>query len=367
MNQQQSPLISALERLSRWLETNAPAIAQAFQPGLTRKQIEAQIQALPFRLPEEVCQFYQWRNGGAIEVTAEGHSYHQAIELLPIHRLLSLEEAIAEYTTFCQIYEDRVDDYYYLPLFADSANYYVAKGSIELKATAEIFRAGIFADELSLEFNCLADMMAAIVECLETGAYYTEDGNYLNWNNAREKQVWLRYQPQRAANVDRLLNHQVQHLSEQELQQACFDLAISQHPQALSFFAQKLEESQAEYQRFRVITDGDQTASTLAKKIEAIDSRVALFNSRWRLLQSIRMIDSIEAIRYLFDLFKSGSAELQRAIIAELNQNVGDRNVVYEAGQQDPEVIDRLRQILQQSPGNQDIEMLLGRLENRLT
>lgn len=199
----QSPLISALERLQNWLEINAPAIAQSLQPGLTREQIEIQLQALPFRPPEEVYQFFQWRNGSSIEVTAEGNSYQTSIELLPIHRLLSLEEAIEEYTTLCEIYSDRADNNHYLPLLADAANYYLVKGD-NISTTAAIFRSDVYSDELCLEFDSFANFIQAIAECFETGAYYFEPVPWLGWDNARAKQVWLKYQPQRAANLDRL-------------------------------------------------------------------------------------------------------------------------------------------------------------------
>lgn len=356
-----SPLISALERLQNWLEINAPAIAQSLQPGLTREQIETQLQALPFRPPEEVYQFYQWRNGSSIEVTAEGNSYQTSIELLPIHRLLSLEEAIEERNLCCQISgENYGDDDHWLPLFADGGEYFLAKGNAE-SATATICYSDTVSGELVLEFNSLADFIQAIAECFETGAYHFESVG-LNWNNAREKQAWLKYQPQRAENIDRLLQNQ--DLSEQELQQACFDLAISQHPQALSFFAQKLEGVQAAHERLCAISNSSQ--STLTEKVEAIESLSAIPDSKFRPLDSIRRIDSVEAIRYLFDLFKSSDLQGQQAIIMQLNQNIGDRNVVYEAGQQDPEMIDRLRQLSQQFPENEEIERLLKRLENRL-
>lgn len=363
---QQPPLISALERLFRWLEINASSFAQSFQPGLAREQIETQVKDLPFCPSEEVYQFYQWRNGGSIQVTVQGNSYATSIELLPIHRLLSLEEAIDEYRVFCEIYADRANNYHYLPLFADSANYYLAKGDIEPKATAAICYAGMFADQLELRFNDLSDLIGAIAECFEAGAYYFQGGAFFDWNNAREKQIWLKHQPQRAANVESLLNNQIQHFSRQELQQACSDLAISQHPKALSFFVQKYEETQAADERLRTIEEANQTELTLAEKLEAIESPPRVPSLEFRPLESIRMIDSIEAILYLFHLLKTGNATLQRKIIMQLNQLFGNRNIIYEAGQQDPEAIDRLRQMLQEFPGNEYVERLLERLESRL-
>lgn len=357
-----SPLISALERLQNWLEINAPAIAQSLQPGLTRAQIETQLQALPFRPPEEVYQFFQWRNGSSIEVTVEGNSYQTSVELLPIHRLLSLEEAIAGYTTFCEFYRGRAGDNHYLPLFAHGLSYYLAR--CDNSSTAAIFYSSIFCNRFWFEFNSLTDLIQAIAECLETGAYYFEPVPRLDWNSAKEKQIRLKYQPHRAANLDRLLQNQ--DLSEHELQEACFDLAVSQHPQALSFFVQKYEEAQAEYERLRAINEANQAELTLAEKAEAIESLSRIPSLKFMSLVWIIRIDSIEAIRYLFDLFKSSDLQGKQEIMMQLNQNISHRDVVYEAGQQDPEMIDCLRQLVQQFPQDPNMKLLLERLENPL-
>lgn len=374
---QQSPLASALDRLIRWLEANAPAIAQGLQPGLTRAQIEAQVQHLPFRLPEEVYQFYQWRNGGSIESTCGSSSHRVPIRLLYSYQLLSLEEAIAERSFACEIYcevcedeEDEASDpHHWLPLFADEGNYYVVKGDTESQATAAIFHSDSYSDELELEFDSLATLISAIAECFETGAYYFENTAWLRCDRVREKQVWLKYQPQRTANSVSVLDEQIHHLSEKEWQQACFDLAESQHPQALAFFAQKLEDTEAEYQRCYNLFLGDPKASTLAEKRAAMETVGSMSQSRSRLIQLIRTIDTSEAIHYLFAyLLKSDDAETQNNIIMQLNQWTGN-TLVYEVGRQYPEVIDRLRNLLQQATEDQEhtaqrVQKLLERLEN---
>lgn len=82
MNTQNTSLISVLERITSWFQANKPNIIQALQPGLSREQIEAQVQVLPFRLPEEVYQLYQWRNGSS--------SGNAPVDLMPQYRILSL-------------------------------------------------------------------------------------------------------------------------------------------------------------------------------------------------------------------------------------------------------------------------------------
>ena len=86
-------LSQALERIWNWFQVNAPAMLTFLQPGITYGHIDAQ-QDLPFRLPEEVYQLYQWHNGSSAE---------QYIEFLPHYRFLSLEEAIAQYQMTVEI------------------------------------------------------------------------------------------------------------------------------------------------------------------------------------------------------------------------------------------------------------------------
>jgi hypothetical protein len=51
------------ERLLALLQSDFPWDAEHFQPGLSREEIEEKISELPFSLPEEVYELYQWRNG----------------------------------------------------------------------------------------------------------------------------------------------------------------------------------------------------------------------------------------------------------------------------------------------------------------
>jgi hypothetical protein len=58
-----STLTDALERILNWLRANYPEAASSLQPGLSYDEIEAKIADLPFCLPQEVYELYQWRNG----------------------------------------------------------------------------------------------------------------------------------------------------------------------------------------------------------------------------------------------------------------------------------------------------------------
>lgn len=56
-------LIDTLNKIMNWLEKNQPEYAASFLPGLKYKEIQAAEEKLGFKLPEEVYELYQWRNG----------------------------------------------------------------------------------------------------------------------------------------------------------------------------------------------------------------------------------------------------------------------------------------------------------------
>ncbi|MGB3759973.1 MAG: SMI1/KNR4 family protein [Rivularia sp. (in: cyanobacteria)] len=58
-----SLLTESLEQILIQLEQKDPEIASSLQPGLTREEIDQIANDLPFKLPEEVYELYQWQNG----------------------------------------------------------------------------------------------------------------------------------------------------------------------------------------------------------------------------------------------------------------------------------------------------------------
>lgn len=319
MNTQNTSLIQVLERILCWFQANKPNIAQSLQPGLSREQIEAQVQVLPFRLPEEVYQLYQWRNGS---------SGNAPVEFMPQYRILSLEEAIAErklsYEIYLEVYEDLaqdidLDDGYWLPLFAEDSNYYVVKGETESQATAPIFHRCHMECELDLRLHNLTDMMLVIAECFETGVYYFFDNyNYLcrDIDYSLEGQIWLKYQPHQTNNITAILNNQSQHLSFKELIRAYSDLVGMKHPQVLSVLSQALENPE-------------------------LNSSL-----RFHLISDICSINDAEAIQYLLNLLKQGDSDVQYTIIDRLVDTLKNKELI-----RDSDAVDVVIQMVQKPGG----------------
>jgi len=332
-------LSQALEQIWNWFQVNASAMLTFLQPGLTRGQIDAQVQDLPFRLPEEVYQLYQWHNRSSAE---------QYIEFLPQYRFLSLEEAIAQYQFTVEIWRDVsetenwqdgwVRPEVWFPVFAEDGNFYVVEGQSQPRATAPIIHFSEYGIT-ALVFNSLTDMMLAIAECLKIGAYFFPQpayGNtylYLDKDDTREAQILLKYQPQRAANVEAILNRQAEDLSPETWQQAYYDLVAIQHPQALSFLVEAIQ-------------NPDLTDSSL----------------RFQIINLIGYLRNPQAVQYLLNLLQYGDWDTQNEAIRALVWTVQDKELIREL--REPQVVDVVVQLQRETFGAiwKDVAMLLGML-----
>lgn len=83
----EEPIEGLLERFQRILETNAPSVANALQPGLSETQITALEAQGGFKLSEDLRATYRWHNG----MSTNGY-----LDLIPGHRFLPLEEIVSE-------------------------------------------------------------------------------------------------------------------------------------------------------------------------------------------------------------------------------------------------------------------------------
>ncbi|OYD98753.1 hypothetical protein CDG77_04670 [Nostoc sp. 'Peltigera membranacea cyanobiont' 213] len=100
-----SLLTDALDRILNWFQQNKPSYAFSLQPGLAYEEIEEKVKNLPFTLPREVYELYQWRNGMRI---CKGEKIAQFFHG---YTFLSLEDAIDEYNQLIGLCDDPELDY----------------------------------------------------------------------------------------------------------------------------------------------------------------------------------------------------------------------------------------------------------------
>ena len=179
-----SGLTNALNRIVNWLEKHSCekyASVNVLQPGLSYEEIERRVVDLPFKLPEEVYELYQWRNG-----TCEGEEDFS--KFFSGYAFLSLESAIDEY-------EKLNWKLHWFPIFyLDSRDYLILLCNSENVAPISSIYLGGGEDE-EVFFSSLTNMMLTIAECYETGAFYFDDEGYLTGSYSKQESIRQKYNP----------------------------------------------------------------------------------------------------------------------------------------------------------------------------
>lgn len=83
-----SLLIDSLNKIFGCLEKNNHAVADSLQPGLSYQNIEEKVTSLPFQLPQELYELYQWRNGTPEDSKSDN------VDFFLNYRFIPLEESI---------------------------------------------------------------------------------------------------------------------------------------------------------------------------------------------------------------------------------------------------------------------------------
>jgi SMI1 / KNR4 family (SUKH-1) len=80
-----SELTEALESIRLWLEKNDPYEFSHLRAGLSRDEIDELVQELPFTVPEEIYELYQWHDGSVDRFIRSNYNF------------MSLKEATSKY------------------------------------------------------------------------------------------------------------------------------------------------------------------------------------------------------------------------------------------------------------------------------
>jgi len=183
-------LIDSLERILNWLKSNVPEYEDDFLPGLTHGEIEEKVKDLPFKLPQEVYDLYQWRNGSASESGIFLYLHHSPLER-------ALENS--EFTNYPEGIDIRIEDNdppYLFPVFEFEGEYFAVQGDVAEAETSLVFHIGSEGGT-SLVFNSLTTMMLSIAESYESGVYICQpENNYMNWEDMKKSgEIRLKYNP----------------------------------------------------------------------------------------------------------------------------------------------------------------------------
>jgi hypothetical protein len=177
-----------LGRLQAAIETNAPAVAQALQPGLSEPQISTLEAQGGFRLSSDLRVFYKWHNGMGTNAV---------FGLLPGQRFLPLEQCVAERAlvrqqrgaafaifaghrkSWVHVLDDGAGDgYFYDPERTDATGaffYYMAESGYYVW------------------FPSFRNFVSGVIECYETRSVrLSADGKSLDEDGPGTEKIWQR-------------------------------------------------------------------------------------------------------------------------------------------------------------------------------
>lgn len=243
-----SVLTKTLNRIVNWIEQYRPSYIKYLQPGLSKAEIKEIIKELPIKLPTEIYELYQWRNG-----TVPGDKARETAWLFENWTFMSLQEAVKRY----QEHNSYKHTWKSSPIqnnFSSNsftifynmedcqAGYLLINANLnECPVIFEDFKGGD--NSLIRKYTNLTTMMLTMAECYETGAYYLDKTEYnvyfINWSWKKVYPIWRKY------NSDiielTLQNLEAEPLSSELLRSVADTLIEFQEPKTLEFLIRALQ------------------------------------------------------------------------------------------------------------------------------
>jgi hypothetical protein len=181
-----SELTEALESIRDWLEKNNPYEFSRLRAGLSRDEIDELVKDLPFTVPEEVCELYQWHDGSVDRFIRSNYNF------------MSLTEAINKYhEEMGEIrYDSREEAYFVeqsLPIFrlwCQGDVFYTVMASGENKGKVILYDAEC--RSYSLQYSNLTNLVKHGAEWCEL-AYLNDEQSWEVRDGRQEAELDTKY------------------------------------------------------------------------------------------------------------------------------------------------------------------------------
>lgn len=187
-----SQLTDSLNQIKTWLEDNYPQAAENITPGLSLEEIESKIQGLPFSLPEEFYELYQWSRG---DFPGSQTMYTGIFDSFDGMALNSLKYAMQAFSGFEDEFEECAVNYIgkpLFPIFGTDATYLCIVGDWQHKIPSPI----VYVSELretSHKFVSLITMLKTVAESLQANALSFDTKTYNNWDEQKYAEIYLKH------------------------------------------------------------------------------------------------------------------------------------------------------------------------------
>ncbi len=188
-------LTEALERIMNWQHKHQPEYAASFLPGLKTDEIESVEEELGFKLPKEIYDLYQWRNGTEEDTKA---LCFPSIQFLPLSRAIEYSQGCNEYIESGKEFVTEESEWYEIsPLFVFIENNCDFGGVPLIAPQREKFPVFILLEAAmpKIFYTSITDMMLTLAECYETGAYYLNRDGYICEDECKYASVLRKYNP----------------------------------------------------------------------------------------------------------------------------------------------------------------------------
>jgi hypothetical protein len=185
-------LIEALERIMNWLSEHQPEYAASFLPGLKYSEIQVVEAELGFKLPSEIYELYQWRNG--TEERAKAVCF-PTMQFLPLSTAIEYSQDWNEFIVEEKKIIEESEWYETSPLFrflqsnCDSCGIPLVEHHTE-KLPVVVLGEGYLP---YIFYTSLTDMMLTLAECYESNAYYLAKDGYIDENECKAAEVLRKY------------------------------------------------------------------------------------------------------------------------------------------------------------------------------
>jgi cell wall assembly regulator SMI1 len=181
-----SILTQSLNRIEKWLETTYPQYFDSLSTGLTIEEINNLAINLPFNIPDDVIELYQWHNGSNLyiesDLSTHPRDFGEGIYIFDGKAILTLQSVIE--TDF------RNFDPFWLTLFTDEDNdeYFIMNVSF---GNILIFRPSQHGDSSDTYtiYSSLTSMMLTIAEFYELGGDVDDVRDFSD----EYQKIWKRY------------------------------------------------------------------------------------------------------------------------------------------------------------------------------
>lgn len=181
-----------LEKILQVMAAKGTPIDAYLQPGLSRQEIDAQTAHLPFRLPEELYELYQWRNGSPTDGTFSLFLFRDTL-------FLPLAEGLEDY---------RMMNKYYIPALGgvdvgvdltacfpfagyEGNNYALCAGKQTLVPGHERPVISVF-EGVEAHFISFPRMLDTMIAWFESGVHRVNDASV---DEKAEQETWNKYNP----------------------------------------------------------------------------------------------------------------------------------------------------------------------------